>query len=278
MTYQQFINEQTIIIRNLNKEEQALRLLLMANSGFDATQLYQHYQDEMPEAIRAKTLNDLHLYLYDNRPVQYIIGYTYFYGLKILVNNCVLIPRPETELLVEEVLKRIGNCKPLKIIDVGTGSGAIALAVKTNYPDAEVIGIDISEAALELAEKNAKLNKCDVRFIKSNLFENIPDQYDILISNPPYIDQDDEIESIVKDNEPALALFAPKRGLFFYEEIFKDASRVLKSSHMLVLEIPENKDEELKQLIEQYLPESIYEILKDWNGNSRILIISQQWR
>jgi release factor glutamine methyltransferase len=278
MTYQQFINEQSKLIRSLGKEERALKLLLMANSGLDATDLYRHYCEEMPDDIRLKTLNDLCSYLYANRPVQYIIGHTFFYGLKILVDESVLIPRPETELLVETVLAQIPTNEALKIIDVGTGSGAIALAVKTNLPAAHVVAIDISEAALRLARENAAIHQCDISFIRSNLFENVSDRYDVLISNPPYIDRDDEVESIVQENEPALALFAPKRGLFFYEEIFKNVPRVLKSSHLLALEIPEDRDEELKQLTEKYLPESNYEIIKDWNGKSRILMISRGWR
>jgi release factor glutamine methyltransferase len=278
MTYQQFYLEQREIARHLNKEERAIKMLLIANSNWEATDLYRHYHEEIPVEVLRKTLLDLERYFYMNEPVQYLIGYAYFYGLKIMVNKNVLIPRPETELLIDEVLKRISTDRSLKIIDLGTGSGAIALALKKHLPQAEVLAVDISSKALELATENASLNNLEVHFLRSDLFANVRGPFDILVSNPPYISRNEVIECIVHDNEPHLALYAEKQGLYFYEEIFKNVSSFLKDSYLIALEIPENHDESLVQLIRNYLPNSHFEILKDFNEKSRILLISHLWR
>ena len=140
------------------------------------------------------------------------------------------------------------------------------------------LAVDISSKALELATENASLNNLEVHFLRSDLFANVRGPFDILVSNPPYISRNEVIECIVHDNEPHLALYAEKQGLYFYEEIFKNVSSFLKDSYLIALEIPENHDESLVQLIRNYLPNSHFEILKDFNEKSRILLISHLWR
>jgi release factor glutamine methyltransferase len=278
MTYEKFLKEQCRLALTLNKEEKAVKLLLMKNSGFTATQLYLNYPKEIPDLVRSKTLSDLELYFYKNQPVQYIIGYTYFYGLKLMIRRGVLIPRSETELVVEKVLENIIDFPNPKILDLGIGSGAIALALKKNRTDALLTGSDLSDTALEVASLNAKFNNLDITILKSNIFENINDRFDVLVSNPPYIDKEEDIDIIVGENEPPEALFAEKEGLYFYEEILRNANKVLKRSNLIVFEIPENKDRELISLVKTYYSPCEFEIVKDLNNLSRILIIKNYWR
>jgi release factor glutamine methyltransferase len=278
MTYEQFYKEQSLLARKLNKEERAVKLLLLAYSGFTPSELYLNYHKPIPDQVYQKTLSALNLYFYQNKPVQYLIGYTYFFGLKLSIRPGVLIPRPETELVVEKVLENIEAIVDPKILDLGTGSGAIALALKNARGDAEITATDISDQALTLARENAERLKLKLKFLKSNLFENITESFDVLVSNPPYIDINEDIDPLVRENEPAEALFAEKSGLRFYEDILCGASQVLHNSNLIVFEIPENKDEELIEIVETYYPESNYEIVKDLNNLSRILIIRNNWR
>ena len=153
----------------------------------------------------------------DNKPLQYILGTTNFYGLELIVNKNVLIPRFETEELVENTKKiietKFKDISKIKILDLCCGSGAIGLALKNLFPEIDVTMSDISRSALEVAKQNsAKLNlKSEI--IESNLFENIKEKYNIIVSNPPYIKVGEEIEDIVKNNEPPLALYAGEDGL-----------------------------------------------------------------
>ncbi|MDD4000358.1 MAG: peptide chain release factor N(5)-glutamine methyltransferase [Bacilli bacterium] len=278
MTYEQFCIEQCRIARDLNKEERAVKTLLMENSGLSATELYLHYSEAIPKAVLKKTKADLRLYFYKNKPIQYIIGYTYFYGLKLFVNQDVLIPRPETELLVEKVLEKIEGVKNLRILDLGTGSGAIALALKKNRKDAILIASDISEKALEVAILNARHHKLEINFRKSNLFDNIESYFNVLVSNPPYIDAFETIDPLVSENEPNDALYAEEKGLYYYQEILRNANLILEKNNLIVFEIPENKDQELMHLVKTYYPDSEFEIIKDYNHLSRILVIKNYWR
>ena len=278
MTYEQFYKEQSLLARKLNKEERAVKLLLLANSGFTPSELYLNYQKSIPDQVYQKTLSALDLYFYQNKPVQYLIGHTYFFGLKLKVRSGVLIPRPETEQVVVKVLENIAGVFNPKILDLGTGSGAIALALKKIRSDAEITATDISEKALSLASENAESLHLKINLLKSNLFENLKERFDVLVSNPPYIDINEEIDPLVRENEPPEALFAEKSGLRFYEDILKEASQVLHKSNLIVFETPENKDEELIKIVKTYYPESNYEIVKDLNNLSRILIVRNNWR
>lgn len=208
-------------------------------------------------------------------PVQYIVGDVNFYGYKILVNENVLIPRFETELLVDKTINYIkknfkGN---IKILDIGTGSGAIAIALKKVFPLSSVTAIDISEKALEVAKKNAKINNVQIDFIKSDLFENIQDTFDVIISNPPYIDYFSEIDERVRKYEPALALFADNKGLYFYEEILRNIKKYINEKSLIGFEIGETQGKDISTLIEKYLPNSSYSVQKDYPGKDRFIFI-----
>ncbi len=202
------------------------------------------------------------------RPLCYCIGNADFYGYIIKVDERVLIPRPETEILVENVIKNISSSS--KVLDLCTGSGAIAIAVK-KQTDANVCAVDISEDALELASENAKENGADIVFIKSDMFEALQgEKFDVIISNPPYIKSEDilSLQNEVKDFEPKLALDGGEDGLKFYKIIADYAKDYLNDNGMLFLECGINQAEKICDMLVCFKKK---EIIKDYNGIERIV-------
>lgn len=211
--------------------------------------------------------------LENNEPVQYIIGNVNFYGSLIKVDPRVLIPRFETEGLVEKTIEyALANFKnKIKIIDLGTGSGCIAISLKKHL-SCDVDALDISKDALVLAKENAKLNNVYINFYESNIEEEIKGKYDIIISNPPYIPFDGYVSKIVKDNEPNIALFALDQGLYYYKKILSYAFKHLNPKGIIAFEIGDNQ----KELLINYIKENYnikYEFFKDLAGLDRYLFI-----
>ena len=200
-------------------------------------------------------------FLKEHVPIQYIIGETEFYGLPIKVTNDVLIPRPETEELVQWVLKKVDKEKPLNIIDIGTGSGCIAISLAKNLPKAKVYALDISAKALKIAKQNAVLNEVDVAFIEADILdfqniekESLPDKFDIIISNPPYVREKEKhlMKPNILDNEPHLALFVKDENpLLFYKVITQFAIMHLKSEGCLFFEINEYLGKDMINLLHE---------------------------
>lgn len=230
-----------------------------------------------------KVLEDLK----QQKPIQYIIGETEFYGLPFKVNEAVLIPRPETEELVDLIIKchtarsRIVNeNNPLKILDIGTGSGCIAISLAKNLSHAKVYALDVSKDALKVAKHNAEYNKVDINFIEADIlnettwtskFENL--KFDIIVSNPPYVRniEKQEIQSNVLDNEPHLALFVEDDNpLLFYKAITNFAVKNLKINGQLYFEINQYLGEDTLALLTTAHFENV-ELLKDYNGNDRMV-------
>ncbi len=210
------------------------------------------------------------------KPLQYLTKSANFYGYNFYVNKNVLIPRPETEILVDETNKLIKKYlnNNISILDVGTGSGNIAITLKKLNNEYSVTASDISNNALKVAKKNAKLNNVDITFIKSNLLNNINNKYDVLISNPPYIDKENDfIEDIVLNNEPHLALFAPNKGLDNYIKILNESKKVLNKKNIIAFEIGDKQKEDLIKIIKEYYPNSIIKTYKDNNNLDRIIIV-----
>lgn len=209
-------------------------------------------------------------------PVQYIIGYVDFYGLKINVNEFTLIPRYETEYLIELTLKEIKklNLANPKILDLCTGSGAIGLTLKSLLPSSEVTLSDISKDALMVANKNKNELNLDVNIIESDLFKNIQGKFDIIISNPPYVMTN---ETLPKDvlYEPHLALYSGPKGIDHIEEIFKNIKSHLNNKYLIALEINEKSEPDITNLIKTYFEKNInYKFMKDLAGKTRYLFIT----
>lgn len=228
---------------------------------------YLHPEDNLEEAIKR---------LEKGEPVQYIIGDVDFYGNIIKVNKNVLIPRRETEELVEKTLERIKKLfskENINIIDIGTGSGCIPITLKKFLPNSTISAVDISQDALKIAVDNSKSNNVDINFIHSNLFEKITGKYHCIISNPPYIKEDEEIMDIVKNNEPHLALYAPNNGLYFYEEILKEANKYLEEKFIISFEIGETQGQEIIDIAKNYFPNAKIELEKDLQHLDRFIFI-----
>lgn len=206
-------------------------------------------------------------------PIQYLIGDIDFLNTNIKVNESVLIPRFETETLVDKTInyvKKMFN-KKIDIIDLGTGSGCIAIALKKNL-DANVTALDISDEALTLAKENALRNNVLIDFIKKDMVEKLNANYDVIISNPPYIPNDGFVQDIVKNNEPHLALFAPNKGLYYYEEIIKKHLDNLNKPGLIAFEIGDNQQEDLIKILNKYNINN-YLFEKDLQGLTRYLFI-----
>lgn len=229
------------------------------------------------ELIKLNKWNKLTMSLLEkDYPVQYIIGYVDFYGLKINVNEFTLIPRYETEYLIELTLKEIKKMSldNPKILDLCTGSGAIGLTLKSLLPSSEVTLSDISKDALMVANKNKNELDLDVNIIESDLFKNIPGKFDVIISNPPYVMTN---EILPKDvlYEPHLALYSGPKGIDHIEEIFKNIKSHLNNKYLIALEINEKSEPDITNLIKTYFEKNInYKFMKDLAGKTRYLFIT----
>ena len=207
-------------------------------------------------------------------PAQYIIGYAEFFGMELKVDERVLIPRPETEELVKLILTE--NLKDnLRVLDIGTGSGAIALALAKNRPDWSVTAADISQDALDLSLENANAQNLNLSFIKSDCFSEISSKYDIIVSNPPYISREDqeEVGLNVLHSEPHLALFADEDGLAIYRRIAEDSKDYLNDGGKIYLEIGYKQGQSVPALFMENLPEKRVRTLKDQFGQDRMVVI-----
>ena len=211
-----------------------------------------------------------------NNPIQYITKNAYFYGLNFYVNEKVLIPRQETNELVDWVLMSVTHSKPIKILDIGTGSGCIAITLKKNLPLSEVFAIDISNEAIQIAQKNANNNEVEINFLQKNILEinDLQKKFDIIISNPPYVRELEKLEMApnVLDNEPHLALFVPDNNpLLFYEKITEIALKNLTEDGMLFFEINQYLSAETKKMIENKGFKNVT-LRKDLQENYRMIL------
>ena len=221
-----------------------------------------------------KFVENIFIKLASHIPAQYIIGHAEFFGMQLKVDERVLIPRPETEELVELIFTE--NLKDnLRVLDIGTGSGAIALALAKNRADWSVTAADISQDALDLASENAERLDLEISFIKSDCFSEISSKYDIIVSNPPYISRADEVEVglNVLHSEPHLALFADEEGLAIYRRIAEDSKDYLTDGGKIYLEIGYKQGQSVPALFMVNLPEKRVRTLKDQFGQDRMVVI-----
>jgi len=234
-------------------------------------ELNLHQEDEVAE-------NDLSLIQSmisrrgKNEPLQYILGETDFYGLTFIVNEHVLIPRPETELLVEKIIKE--NPTAEEILEIGTGSGAIAIALAANIRNVKIMAVDISNEALQIARENAAKNNVNINFCSSDVFENVTGKYDMIVSNPPYISEIvyETLPDEIKKYEPKNALLADQEGIYFYQKILQQAKEYLTEKGKIYFEIGYNLSESIKKVAKENGFRNI-ETVKDLNGFDRMMVI-----
>ncbi|MEA2095878.1 MAG: peptide chain release factor N(5)-glutamine methyltransferase [Candidatus Cloacimonadota bacterium] len=233
--------------------------------------IFLHLEKEILD-VQLNTILEITSRRKKHEPLQYILGETEFYGCTIKVTPDVLIPRPETELLVEKIIheeKEVDN-----ILEIGTGSGAIVIALAKNMNEIKIDAVDISGSALKIAQQNAELNNVEINFFQSDIFENVTDKYDLIISNPPYISQDQykQLPKEIKDHEPKSALQAENNGLYFYKKILQKAKEHLTESGKVYFEIGYDQAEEISNIARENRYQKV-EIFQDLNGFDRIMRI-----
>ena len=255
---------------NHNKEYEAIKMLLIELHYHSVANLLLGYDEEFPEYL----IEICNKYLIEDIPVQYILGYEYFYGLKINVNKHTLIPRKDTEVVVGKAIEIINNGQYKNILDLCCGSGAIGLAIKNEINDVLVACSDISSEALEVTYKNKDELGLDIDIIQSDLFLNIEDKYDVIVSNPPYISKDEFVDELVLKNEPHLALFAEDNGLYFYDKILYGVKQKMKKVKAIVFEIGYKQAESIKMLANKYFTECKFDIYLDYGKRERVVVIT----
>ncbi len=251
-------------LKEKNIDEREARLLLAFSLNVSKEELVLKETCTLREYD--KFMKSLHKRI-SGIPYAYIVGHKEFMKLDFEVNKNVLIPREDTEVLVQEVLK----LKRKKILDMCTGSGCIAISLAKYLEGSIVDAVDISERALTIAKVNAKKNGVAVNFIKSNLFEEVEEKYDVIVSNPPYIRTEDlDTLQIEVKNEPLKALDGGKTGLYFYQKITREAPKFLKENGLLLFEIGYDQADEVKKIMEKNEFTQI-EIIQDLSGNNRVI-------
>ncbi len=230
---------------------------------FDSDKVLTEKQEELLDKILARRKT--------REPLQHIFGFVPFYNIELKTDSRALIPRDETAILVEKALEFINQNKYKTLLDIGTGSGAIAITIKKNAPEVIVTASDISEKALSLATENAKSNDADVSFIKSDLFENIDEKFDVILSNPPYIPTKD-IEKLEKELsfEPENALDGGADGLDFYRDIIAEAKSHINKNGLLMFEIGFDQGDAVRTLLAKNGFTETF-LLKDFSGLDRIV-------
>lgn len=274
MKIKEVLNKSIEILKNNNIEDAFLKAKIILSSILDVDKSYLiiNQEDEIEKKIEDEFFLKINR-LCENEPIQYIINNQEFYGYNFYVDKNVLIPQPDTEILVEEVIKLAKNKeKYLKILDLCTGSGAIAVSLYKNLNNVEISASDISKEALNVAKLNIQKNECKIKLIKSNLFENVNEKFDIIVSNPPYIETS-TIKNLSKEvqNEPYIALDGKEDGLYFYKEIAQNANDYLNNEGIIAFEIGYNQKESVEKILEENNFINIYSI-KDLSGNDRVVI------
>lgn len=266
-------------LADASKDVNVAKVLFYHLADKQPHELYLMYDEEVSSELEAKFLAGMEEY-YQGKPIQYIKGVENFFGRDFKVNEDVLIPRYETEELVENILYRIDDYfaeyQSITLCDVGTGSGAIATSLALEEPRLKVFATDISLKAVTVAKDNAKNLGANIEFMVGDMLEPLLEneiKVDIFVSNPPYIPQEQEIEAMVKDNEPHVALFGGNDGLYFYRKIFQGVEPLLQERALLAFEMGFDQRELMEAALQEYFPNDPHEIIKDINGKDRMLFI-----
>ena len=252
-TYKQVIRRYENELTETDKDSNVPKVLFYHLAQKEPHQLYLMMDEEVEPELLESFEKAMALYM-QGYPVQYIKGVETFFGRDFIVNENVLIPRYETEELVENILYHIDDyfepSIPLDVVDVGTGSGAIAISLKAEEARLNVTATDISFEALDVAKQNAQNIGVEIDFMQGDMLQPLLDQdmkFDIFISNPPYIRQEQDIEAVVKNNEPHVALFGGKDGLYFYRKIFEGVQSLLKERAILAFEMGFDQKEDMEK-------------------------------
>ncbi|WP_462259136.1 peptide chain release factor N(5)-glutamine methyltransferase [Vagococcus teuberi] len=272
VTYFEVLKWASSFLEEHNKETAIAEYLLLEYNNWNKTNLLLNFNKEVPEEIVNRLKTDL-VKVSENYPPQYLIGSCEFYGERFVVSEDTLIPRPETEELVELCLTENDLTKK-SVVDIGTGTGIIAVSLKKNRPNWDVSAVDLSSSALEIAKENALQLDTSIDFYLGDALEPVMDEtFDIIISNPPYIGEEEwpEMDESVRIHEPKMALFADNKGLAIYEKIAKEATKVLNEKGKIYLEIGYTQGMSVVRIFEEYFPQKVVEVVKDMSGHDRMI-------
>lgn len=279
-TYHAILKEKEASALEKGKEPSAVKLLLLHVTEKSNESLLMDLQEVIPK-------NELDLfeqlcekYIHQGYPVQHLIGFEYFFGYPFMVNEHVLIPRFETEELAQHILlyyDEFFDGEEIQAVDVGTGSGCLGISIALEEKNISMLATDISNEALTVAQRNNDALEAGVEFLQGDMLKPLMGRhFDLLISNPPYIPNDEYVEDLVKDHEPHVALFGGADGLDFYRSILMDASHIMKPKFMMAFEHAFDKAEQLKKLIIEYFPNADVVQKKDMQGKDRMTFVFQK--
>ena len=277
MNRRQAITKACLLLRRQGKEESLARFLLMYMLD-ESPQLFSNsFSEQMSKENENKYFSLIEKHIKEDVPLSHLVGFEYFYDRKYKVTKDVLSPRMETEELIYRVVEYVKSTKKnnLKILDLCTGSGIIAITLKKELSQfsIDVVASDISEEAIKVAKENAQSHDATIKFIQSDIFNNIADKFDIIVSNPPYIDRKDEVT--IQDNvlkyDPHLALFAEEEGMYFYRKIIEQANDYLNENGVIFFEIGYDQKDKIIKLAD--LNGYSAEVYKDINGRDRMAFL-----
>lgn len=252
-------------------EADAADLLLCDQMGWNEAQLLMHFREPMPAKEWQQYQTNVHKFV-DGWPAQYLTGKAFFYGLQLKVTEATLIPRPETEELVDWILADYDDA-PIDLLDIGTGTGAIGLALKSQRKNWNITLSDISADALAVAAQNATALNESVKFVQSDLLNDVDGKYDVIVSNPPYIAEDERkyMDQSVLEHEPSIALFAANDGLAIYQRIAMECAPYLKPHARMYFEIGFHQGQAVKQIFAKQFPMATVEVRQDINHHDRMV-------
>ena len=277
MNRRQAITKACLLLRRQGKEESLARFLLMYMLD-ESPQLFSNsFSEQLSQENEEKYFSLIEKHIKEDVPLSHLVGFEYFYDRKFKVTKDVLSPRMETEELIYRVVEYVKSTKKnnLKILDLCTGSGIIAITLKKELSQfsIDVVASDISEEAIKVAKENAHVHDATIKFIQSDIFDNIADKFDIIVSNPPYIDRKDEVT--MQDNvlkyDPHLALFAEEEGMYFYRKIIEQANDYLNENGVIFFEIGYDQKDKIIKLAD--LNGYSAEVYKDINGRDRMAFL-----
>ena len=280
MNRRQAITKACLLLRRQGKEESLARFLLMYMLD-ESSQLFSNkLSEQLSKEIEEKYFSLIEKHIREDVPLSHLVGFEYFYDRKFKVTKDVLSPRLETEELIYKVVEYVKATKKnnLKILDLCTGSGIIAITLKKELDQLliDVLASYISEEAIKVAKENAQFHDATIKFIQSDIFDNIDEKFDIIVSNPPYIDRKDEVT--MQDNvlkyDPHLALFAEEEGMYFYRNIVEKASSYLNDNGVIFFEIGYDQKDKIITLADMNGYSA--EVYKDINGRDRMAFLVEK--
>ena len=265
------------ILKEHNREEQIANILMQHHLNYTQAEFYMNMRETVQPEIITKFKQDIFSHINTGKPVQHLIGYDYFYGEKFIVNEHTLIPRQETEELVDLIINTYPQDSNLTFVDLGTGSGVIAITLAKHFKHAQIIASDISNHALAVAKKNAKLHETNIQFLNGDFLQPLIKSQlnpNVIVSNPPYIDYADlsSLSDTVKNFDPHKALFAKNKGLAAYETIMRQITKLAKYPQAIYFEIGHTQAATLTDMYKKLLPNYQVKIKKDINAKDRIII------